>query len=118
VESKDQRSASFEDGALVDVALVGDLAGVDGSWLIEDHQTRDPGARPRTPCVERRDALVERSCEVRMAQALGAREDEQPDLRTIVAGQYGILDEGRTRTDDRDSQLADVDPRTARQLEV
>jgi hypothetical protein len=42
VEVGDQGGAAVEDGALVDVSLVGDLAGVQGRGLVEQQQALNP----------------------------------------------------------------------------
>ena len=127
--------AAGEHRALVDVALVGDLAGVDGGRLGGQHGAGDAGGRapvlrvvggeafgealadlgPRDDVLERRvvgDVGAER------AAAGQAREADDADLVAVVAGDRRVLEHRRGGGDHREAERADRDPGARQQLEV
>jgi hypothetical protein len=92
IQRLDLGRAAGQHGALVDVALVGDLAGVGARRLVEQHG-------PRGLCDEPPpSALSLRSASRTWHRLLGRRhpwrrgwEDQQADLVAVVAGDHRVL---------------------------
>ena len=131
MEGFDQGGAAREDGALVDVALVGDLPGIDARRLGEDQRPCNPVATSRVFVVvgpeQIAEALAQRGVGAEGTRghrgerglARGrAREDEEAEGVAIEAGDDRVLHERRGGGDELRSRLPDVDPRPGGELEV
>lgn len=127
MQALDQSGAAHQHGALVDVAFVGDLVGVDRRRLLEDQhafrQRRAAGrvlrhgaqrildARAHSGVAdERRHRRVSGNVGAQSAAGVDIGEDEQPDLIPIVAGDHGILDHRTARRNRAHTHAADVHP--------
>ena len=135
VERRHRARAPRQHRALVDVALVGDLAAVDGSGLGQQQRARRvagrigrfaPSALPgparsrRAPCRGRSprstSALSGRPACAR--QAGDVRKHQEAHLVAAMAGHDDVLRQRRQRGDAGDAQRADADPGAGIELEI
>ena len=129
----DVRGAALERGALVDVALVGDLVGVQRRRLGEQDHALDARRGRRVLAVVGDEALAHELGQLRRAhevRRLGVRlagdllrrahvrPREQPDVVAVVAADDGVHQQRRGGGERRDPQVADGHERAGQQLEV
>src|SRR5712691_5663556 len=117
IEPFDEGRAPLEHRALVHVALVGDLVGVDRWRLGHHHEPRRVGraAAGKTP-----QHAAETRTDVVRPQILRCRTEEhqRAKLVAIVARDHGILDERIGRRDEPDAHRAGVHQCAGGELEV
>ncbi len=112
--------APREHRALVDVALVGDLAGVDVGRRAQ-HQRPHRRLRGAGAGIAQRAHHAEQGGVqglARLRRGLRAGEHQQPDLAAVVARDHDVLNQRRQPRHQLDPQRADRDPGAAGELEV
>src|SRR6185312_14651435 len=131
IEPVDQLSAPLQRGALVDVALVGDLVAVDRGRLGHQEHAPDPRRGAGLRGVVRREPVAHEIDELRVGEdlvdvalaghrhrRLHVRPGEQRDERLVLAADHAIEDHRRCRADGLRAKRADADPGAAVELEV
>ncbi len=120
IERQHLARAPRQHRALVDVALVGDLAGIDAGRLVEDQRARRRLRRAAALGLQRVQAGTQMGLELGARQRAGLRrrEDQQADLLAAMAGDDDIGHMRRQRADRTHPQRAHAHPGAAHQLEV
>jgi hypothetical protein len=106
--------------ALVDVALVGDLAGV-GAGRVGQHQRARHGHRAAAAFAPQRGQRVGNALaqfDFWQLARLRRREDQRPGLGAVVAGDHHVLRQRGQRGHDLHAQRAHADPGAGGELEV
>src|SRR5947209_6160270 len=134
VELLDQARAMFQHRALVDRALVGDLAFVNRQRRIEQHRAGD--ARRRTggsggKCLQplgkfaahdgigrRRRKIARRQRRIDHAAAVKIEHRQGREFIAVDAGDHHIAEQRRADRDKARAQRADADPGAAGELEI
>ena len=120
--------------ALVDVALVGDLAAVDGGGFGQQQRPRGVARRMAALRLQSCKALRDRAADLVVTDhvvhigavgqtGMGAarrdvREHQEANLVAAMAGDHDILRQRRQRGDAGDAQRADADPGAGIELEI
>src|SRR6185503_1464378 len=107
--------SALEHGSLIDIALVSDLAAVDGRRMFEHKQAPWGHRTGGSVGMERGERRLKSRKDFRFAQALrrsGVEPDQCADFGAVVARDHRVLHERVARGDQPYANRARVDPST------
>src|SRR6516225_5733156 len=130
----DQFAATLQYRALVDRALVGDFAAIDGERRVQQDSTCDPGRRTGGGRKQPSEAFGKGAANQRIgrgrgnviggkgridqAAAVKVEHDQRRYFVAIDAGNHDVAHQRRAGCDETRAQGTDADPGAARELEI